>query len=189
MGYKPPKTSSDLVLERSERVASMYCRGKSYREIAEALGLTLGVVSNDMKRIRSIWRQRATRTYIKHLYEQLAKLDECEAAAWDGWQRSLRDELQTGTEDGETPQGKISKTKVNRLTKSGNASFLVAINNTIRQRCELLGLLDPESRNGGGQDVETTVVSVVIDSREEAEQFTSLSLAGFQNLIATTGAE
>jgi hypothetical protein len=185
MGLRKPKTEEDIALERTERVSSLYRRGKSYRDIAETLGITLGQVSNDMKRCRKLWRQRASRSYAAHLYEQLAKLDELESAAWVGWERSLRDELVTGTEDGETPMGKVSKTRVSRVTKSGNASFLKIINDTVRQRCELLGLLDPDSRGVNGDSADDQVVSVVIETRDEATEFKTMSLEQYRETIAT----
>lgn len=150
--------------------------------------LTLGQVSDSMKKARSMWRKRATKTYALHLYEQLAKLDELEAAAWIGWERSLKDELQTGTEDGETPMGAVSKTTVRRRNTSGNATFLKVIQDAVRQRCELLGLLDPETRNGEATQPQGQVVSIVIDTREEAEKLQSLSFDQYANLISPESA-
>ena len=163
---------------RCHTTASMYIRGKSYAEIAKHLGVTTCTIKNDMKRARKAWRNRASRTYARHLHEQLARLDEIEIAAWLGWERSLKDELQTGTEDGETPMGPISKTKVMRRNQSGNASFLKIMIDTVRQRSELLGLLDPDSKVLGQDDIE--VVSVVIGSREDAEELRTISLAEYR---------
>lgn len=178
---------ADAANERCGKTAALYLRGKSYGDIAAELSVSRDTVKNDMKRARAMWRKRATRTYAKHLHEQLAKLDEIENAAWHGWERSLKDELDTGTEDGTTPKGEISKTKVRRRSQSGNASMLKIITDTVRQRCELLGLLDSDARNGNQEETDAEVVSIVIETREEAKELKSLSLAEYREKIAHAG--
>ena len=178
---------ADAANERCGKTASLYLRGKSYGEIATELEISRDTVKNDMKRARVMWRKRATRTYAKHLHEQLAKLDEIENAAWAGWEKSLKDELDTGTEDSDTPRGSVSKTKVRRRSQSGNASMLKIINDTVRQRSELLGLLDSDARNGNQEESDAEVVSIVIESREEAKELKSLSLNEYREKIANAG--
>lgn len=178
---------ADIANERCAKTASLYVRGKTFGEIAEELGISRDTVKNDMKRARAIWRKRASRTYAKHLHEQLAKLDEVENAAWVGWERSLKDELDTGTEDTETPRGAVSKTKIRRRSQCGNASMLKTISEAVRQRSELLGLLDSDARNGSQDEVDAEVVSIVIESREEAHELKSLSLADYREKIASAG--
>lgn len=172
----------DVALERCHKAASLYLRGRTYAEIAKELGVCRETINRDMKRARTIWRKRASRTYQKHLYEQLARLDEIEQQAWIGWERSLKDSLETGTEDGESPMGNTSRTTTKRRRQSGNATFLKVIQDTVRQRSELLGLLDPEARNSMEQ-TDADVVSVVIESRDEADEFRSLSLAAFRSKL------
>ena len=174
----------DQMDRECEKSASLYLRGHSYGQIAESLGCHIDTVRRHVKRARSLWRKRASKTYAKHLHEQMAKLDEIEAAAWIGWEKSLGDALETGTEDGTSPMGETSMTKVKRKRQSGNASFLKIVNDTVRQRSELLGLLDPDSRNAQQENGDVSVVSIVIDSREEAEEFQMLSLPDYREKVA-----
>lgn len=177
------RRSDDIVNERTSRVAAMYLRGKTMASIAKKEGVSFETVRRDLRRARKQWRESQVATYEEHLDVQLAKLDEVEAAAWIGWERSLRDELTTGTEDGETPKGPISKTKVSRRNQSGNASFLKIIADAVRQRSELLGLTDPDARNSLN-DENFAVVSVVVESRQEAEEMQSISVEKYKALIA-----
>lgn len=168
-------------MRRCEITASLYLRGKTYGEIAKHHGLSLNTVKDDMKRARKLWRKRAVRTYSKHLHEQLARLDEVECAAWVGWERSLRDELTTSTEDGSRGEHAVDLLKTTRVKKSGNASFLKVIMDTVRQRSELLGLLDPDVRNESEKQ-EAQVMTVVVASREEAAEFTTISMNKYRDL-------
>jgi hypothetical protein len=177
------KRADVIVQERTARVASAYVRGKTLASIAKKEGVTIHTVRRDIDRARLEWRKEQTASYEDHVDKQLARLDAIEAAAWLGWERSLRDELTTGTEDGETPKGPVSKTKVNRKNQSGNASFLRVLNDAVRQRSEILGLTDPDARNASNTD-DSMVVSVVIESREEADALQSISLESYKNLIA-----
>lgn len=191
MGGKDPHSSAlqiaaDVKLSRVEKAASMYLRGTTYNEIALHFGVTYRTAREYVTKARKLWRRRAEQTYGKHLNEQLARLDEIECAAWIGWQRSLRDELTTGTEEGFRSGEPVDVTKISRRSQSGNASFLKVIMDVVRQRSELLGLMDEETRNAAN-DSSAQVVSVVVESREEAKEFKSLKFTEFRDQLKDEG--
>lgn len=185
---KYQQIKSDKALIRCEKVASMYLRGSTFGDIAKALEISVETVRRDMKRARQLWRKRAERSYARHLNEQLARLDEVETAAWIGWQRSLRDELTTGTEDGFRGDSTVDVTKINRRSQAGNASMLKIIMDVVRQRSELLGLMDEETRNAATEG-QTQTVTVVVDTREEAAEYSTLDFVAFKEKFSQPGEE
>src|SRR5690606_25126360 len=132
------KMMTDAAIERSEKAVTLYRRGKTFREIGKLLNVHFRTVERDVERARKEWREKAAQSYGELLHEHLAKTDEAEAAAWDGWERSVRDELMTGTEESETPQGSVTKTRIRRRNRSGQATFIQTIAGLITLRCRLL---------------------------------------------------
>lgn len=174
---------SDVAHERCGRTAALYLRGRTYQEIAQELGISRETVFRDMRVARRLWRQRASRTYQKHLYEQLARLDEVENQAWIGWERSLGNAVEDGSETIDGTEGTTRKTSKKTKKQSGNPTFLKVVQDAVRQRSELLGLMDPDARNGRDENEEAQVIAVVIDSREEAEELRTFSLTEFREAM------
>lgn len=177
------KNVTDDKLAKVELVSTLYRQGLSYREIAEETGYSRSEIGRMMKFARNEWRRRATKSYATHLYEQLAKFDQLEREAWEGWQRSQLDHVETTTDDKQTPDGVETSVKVRRFKQSGDSNFLRVIESCIKERCKLLGLLDPETRNTDAIEGEVQVVSIVIESREEAASLTQLDFNQFSRLI------
>ena len=178
---------ADQALHDIQKTASLYLRGKTYKEIAKELGVSLQAIRKRIRQARSMWKKSAASSYQQHLCIQLAKLDEIEAAAWIGWERSLGDDLETMTEDvettnkeAETPAVTVSRTQVKRKQLKGNATFLRTIEATVRQRSELLGLLDANVRDAANIAEEADIVSVVIADRDEAKELQTLSFAEYK---------
>lgn len=178
------KKLTDAMHERLERVATAYLRGTPISKIAKAEGVNPRTIKSDLARARELWRERTAQSYDVHLDLQLAKLDQIELAAWTGWERSIKDGLETGQIDSESKDGATSTTTIKRKKQTGNASFLKIIQDTVRQRSELLGLVDIDAKSvADGQSAE--IVSIVIESREEAESFRTLSLVEYQERTKT----
>jgi hypothetical protein len=163
-------------------IAALYVRGWTIPKIATKLEISESAVRVSIERVHERWQARADQAYDRLIAHEVAKLDAVEQAAWEGWERSTRDELQTATKDVDGPDGTRNEMSVKRTTKAGTPSFLNTIASTIRQRCELLGLVDPESEKGKtGEDAE--IVPVVIESRAEAESIRTLSLSEFKAAV------
>lgn len=181
-GVKARK-QADERMKRSERVADMYLRGKSLSEIAKETSKDRRTVQRDLELARQCWRERAAATYEAHLAEQIAKIDATENAAWDAFERSQAEYQETQVTTGETKDGPIATTKNTRRRRDGSAAYLAVIAGLIKQRCELLGLLDKTARESIAD--EEDVVSIVIESREEANELKSLSFDEYKKRLAS----
>lgn len=173
---------------RQAIVGSLYLKGRPILDIADAVGVSRATVTNDVKAIRKRWVKSAQQSYERQVATQLAKLDELESAAWNGWERSCRDELITTTEDGFRGDVVVDVTRIQRRIQSGDPRFLTQIANIIRQRCEILGLLDEDARNEMGEETAETV-TVVVESREEAAEFQALSMDKFKKVLSRQQSE
>jgi len=169
---------------RAPTVAKMYLRGMSHRAIASALKIDFKTVGKDIEHCRKIWRENSLKSFEAHLAEQLAKLDQAEAAAWNGWERSQLDDVQTSTEETEVPDGSpITKTKMSRRGQSGQAAFIATVTKIVELRCKLLGLLDKDAAEQSIATANFNVVSIVVDSREQAEEMRTLTVDQFRKKV------
>ena len=174
-----PVQKADRRIEGAARIANLYVRGYSPEQITRKLGCDRADVLKCISIARKRWRKRASKAYDDLIAHEVAKLDEVERSAWDGWDRSLREEVQTGNEETEGPKGPTIKTSVKRVTKAGSPAFLQTITATVKQRCELLGLTKGESEDTTADDA-PEVVELVIDTREEAEEFRTISMGEYR---------
>src|SRR5262245_11285984 len=93
---KPKKPMSQRVSARTRRegrrckVADMYLRCMSHREIAAELKVNHATIGNDLKVIRKEWRTSAVDDIHEQLTLELEKLQLVEKTAWDGWLSSSR---------------------------------------------------------------------------------------------------
>jgi hypothetical protein len=159
----------------------MYLQGMTMRAIGHELGISVKTVFNDMERARQKWREVVARSYEEHLPAKLAELDAVRAAAWEGWKRSLEDDVTDHKEKGSNSQGSNSKRSKKRRRQSGNPAFLARVESATRMECKLLGLLDRDS--GDGDTDAPKIVEVIITSREEHEEFNTISLENYQRRI------
>jgi hypothetical protein len=134
------KSQLAVVAERRERVATLYIQQRSMREIAAAVGCSVGTVCTDMKANHAAWLASRVDKEGQGAAIELARIDRLEREYWDAWERSCKDseKRQARTVQGDKPRQEASKTEEGR---DGNPRFLEGVQWCIRQRCELLGLL------------------------------------------------
>lgn len=139
------------------QIARMYLRGMSQYEIAAELQCSQPNISYHLKLIREEWLQSLVRDFDAAKSQELAKIDNLEAVAWDAFHRSQRDARtkhketekaarKVPTEDGKGFQEEeqlrtIKETK--KLTareQAGDPRFLERISWCIDYRCKLLGI-------------------------------------------------
>lgn len=163
----------------------MFMSGSSMRAIGREVGVSVTTVFHDLDRARQKWKEETAKSYADHLPIKLAELDAIRAAAWDGWKRSLLDEVTKKREAGETDKGANSKRSTQRRGQSGNPIFLARLESCLRLECRLLGLLDGDIHI---ENINMEVVEVVIQSKEQHEEFKkTLSFAAFQKQMGKTG--
>jgi hypothetical protein len=174
----------DIAAARRETVARLYLRGQSTSTIARRLNMTVRRVCEDIAACRELWKQSTLASFSERLDEQLAKLDQAEAAAWEGWERSLKDATEISTEKTKDD----IKTRTTRKGQAGQATYIRTIASIIELRSRLLGLLDKNEAETVISQNNFAIVSVVVDSREEAERLQTITVGQLEKIAASEGA-
>lgn len=153
--------------ERRRKVATLYLQGKTQWDIARFVKVSQGTISNDLAAIRKDWLASTLRDFDAKKAEELAKLDNLEAVAWEAWSRSCRDAETTHqrTEEGlrlgppKSGKGKSKGKEKARLilirriqektTKQqvGDPRFLERVAWCVETRLKILGVLKPNQTN------------------------------------------
>ena len=134
------------IARRREQVARLYAEGVSRTLIAQQLKVSDRTVFRDLQFIAKLWRRLLDRDLVTAKSHELAKINRLEAAAWEAWERSYRDEESTKvTVDGE-------KKRAEKVTKnqSGDAKFLDRVAWCIEKRFNILALGEAGDASGYG---------------------------------------
>jgi len=128
------------VEQRRADVAARYLRGEMQSQIAASYGLSRQQITADLATIRAAWLASAVRDFDAAKAEELAKVDEVERAAWDGWARSQQPKEVTHQEDRDGKR----KASLRKEGQAGNPAFLQVVLTCIDKRCAILGLDAPK---------------------------------------------
>ena len=155
------------------QVTELWLRGYPLNKIATALNLGRGQVRGLVQRARAIWLARKDSNLTDAIAEQLRRVDLIETNAWDAWERSTKEFIETKVQ--QTKEGTFKT----RTTKNGvgDPRFLETALKCVEQRCKLLGVYKPPEERA-----EMTVwgVTVIVDNPEQAEEI--LSYEQFRNM-------
>ncbi len=154
-----------IVEERRSRIADLYCRRQSMRQIVAATGVSIATVSRDLAVLRQRWRERSLAATSERAAEELARIDHLEEVAWEAWQRSCqnRETLRAAKTKGRTDKNgsllpDLEKTEKIAVGQAGDPRFLERVGWCIQKRAEMLGILQPET---SGAATITTVVNSI----------------------------
>jgi hypothetical protein len=172
------RTSSQILRDRAE-VARMYLRGISQSAIAAILTrereragedyeFSPNMVKIDLRELRKEWRESALLDFHARKAQELADVDQIEAAAWEAWERSHGETriMTTKTtaivvepkasrkrskfaeehfpEDDLTDGGGFETEATERVEYlAGDARFLEVALKCVEKRCKILGLDAP----------------------------------------------
>lgn len=152
-------------IERDRVVmARMYLKGKTLREIADALAfsdgreykLSIQMIHRDMQIMSQRWVEMAIQNIGEVKGRELAKIDILELEAWQAWERSRVEQKRSKTgrrETGEPGEAQATPAKVSKKTDSlevwkseqhGDPRYLTTVQWCIEKRCKLLGLDAPQ---------------------------------------------
>lgn len=134
-----PRVDTTVEARRVD-VAQRYLRGEMQSQIAHAFGVSQQQISQDLKAIRSLWLASAIRDFDAAKAQELAKIDEVERAAWNGWARSQEDKEVTFSEVGVKGARSGSRSE----GQAGAPAFLQVVLSCIERRCKILGLDAPQ---------------------------------------------
>jgi predicted transcriptional regulator len=154
------------IVNRRRFVAEAYLNGKTQAVIAEELGVTQATVSLDLKAIQEEWTRSTLIDFNEQKGAQLAKIDEIERAAWEGWNRSVKaavtktkervlavpppkddDQSAPSRKKGVVPLVPVKVTENKKLVgQAGDPRFLERVSWCVEQRSKLLGLYPKEEK-------------------------------------------
>lgn len=132
-----PRNKRTEQLQRRYEAARLYLQGLTYLEIGLKLGVNASTICRDLQAVRKEWLESSIRDFDELKAKELAKLDEIERQAWEGWWRSRQDRETRIVED--SPAGR--KSKLRRSGQAGDPRFLTIMLTCARQRQEILGLV------------------------------------------------
>lgn len=79
----PKKTKKAIIQERRAKVAALVLAGKTYREIKEIIGCSMGTISGDMKAMMKIWSEQQVQKLDDWREIELKRLDIALGAIWE----------------------------------------------------------------------------------------------------------
>jgi hypothetical protein len=125
-----------------EKIALLLLKGKTQREIAQAIGISRELVKYDVAELRSRWKDSALHNFDESKQLELEKANLVEREAWKGWELSLRDAEKRTVERAGTEDGPV-RTRVEQQGQCGNPRFLETALRCVERRCKILGLDAP----------------------------------------------
>ena len=150
------RTDDEILRDRAE-TATRYLHGETYLQIAQALtarpgndyAITWEQIKYDMDVVRDEWRDTAKRGAADWIAEQLQKIDQLELNAWRAWDatgqmQTVKTQYARADDKGNPkPTAAVAQTRQGH----GDARYLQTVQWCISERCKLLGLYQPETRN------------------------------------------
>jgi DNA-binding transcriptional ArsR family regulator len=139
---KVGNTKRSAILQRRAQVAQLFLRKTPVGKIAEALNVTHGTITGDLKALRIVWRDEAIRDIKEHQAQLVAELDviinECTVHLHDG----MRD-------------------------RSLDSVWITQWRVTLLERAKVLGLLDNHIDVPGGSRIGIREVIIELPSGNE----------------------
>ncbi len=179
-----PKTrKSRLSIERMERVqriAGMYLRGVTIREIAELAHVSTGQVHRDLAHAKAIWKKTAEASFEDLLSKEFARLDAIEDEAWKAWRRSQQLKLERAKEVTQSTDGQSVKRTKRQRQSDGEAAFLQIALGCVDRRLKLIELAKKRNE-GDGDDMVVKAVEVIVHTREQAQAM--LEFEEFRSMV------
>jgi len=154
-----PKRTKIQAKNDRVRIAELYIKGVYQSVIAKELGLSQVQISHDLKRIQAEWVKNTTLNLDAYKGKEIAKIDQVERTAWEGYTRSLgkfKSTITTGRDISENKEtGKVTAGNKDQVVKveerNGDPRFLDIVMKCIERRCKLMGLDAPDKHEHSGK--------------------------------------
>jgi len=131
------------VLQRRERVVRLRSQGSSYREIADACGVSVETVSADLKIARAQWLAKIARNKAAWMAEVLTDIQTVRSVAWEDYQTSGDPMQESSVETSE----KGTKRRRARKQRKRDPRYLSIILDADKLRAAILGLGDKAAQD------------------------------------------
>jgi hypothetical protein len=123
------------------RISELYLRGWRQVDIATEIGISQGMVSQDLKLIQKRWRKQTAVNMDEAKNKELARIDALEREYWEAWERSKGEQVKGRQKQSDTGgKKKIEWATVEKVQLIGNPAFLAGVEKCIDMRCKLLGI-------------------------------------------------
>lgn len=170
---------------RRNRVVELYRSGTPISKIGSIVGVTSRQIFMDMAVIRQQWRMSEIQTFAQKQEDELRRLDEIEALAMAGYEESLKPIKRVTTQYAKQGRKRVVTGITETVeTSSGNPAFLEKALKCIRQRCELLGLLDPDLFIPPPPPIVTNNNTVIVNNTPEINMYSPEQIDAIKRLSA-----
>jgi hypothetical protein len=138
-----------LLAERRARIARLYNRGRTMRQIAEEVKTSPATVCRDVAHVleslirAGMQEMDAKRAALK------AKLKTREAALWDAWERSQGESTETSSSRRNTGGGSFDQVGVKRRQRDGDPRWMKLLEGLWEQEARLDGAITKEATSDG----------------------------------------
>ena len=190
----PTKQSQFVREDRYQQVTTLCLRGWTQKQIAAEVGVTQGMISNDLKVIQQRWREQTAFNLDEAKAKELAKIDlmERDYQEWkvfylDAWEASKGERTKARQETGgKGKDGKaiVTKASMEKEQRDGNPAFLdglikcnTGIDGCIDRRCKLLGLYAATKQQNFNVDL-STLTDEQLDRLEAGESLEQVMRRG-----------
>lgn len=178
---KGPKRTSDEILRDRADIARLRLSGKTLEEIAAEItrlrdySISLQMIAVDLKSVRAEWLKSSVDDYEKTRMIELARLDQEEAMALEGWETSKlpkkKQRTRTGTNDGKPFEEFMEEQSE---VREGNPAFLARLESIRLRRCSILGFEAHQRSQNINAAIDTLlaagyVVSLPTESTEDGD--------------------
>lgn len=136
-------SSTQLSIAFSKKlVAQYYLQGRTQSDMVEELSISMTTVQKYLRELREEWKVKALYDFSLAKAEQLARIDEVERVAWEGFHKSVNGSVSTTTmkSKGSTSSKMRTKTK----PSVSDTKWLDKIQWCVEQRSKILGLYAPK---------------------------------------------
>ena len=175
---RPDAQAQHAIMDRRNRVASMYLRRFTQAEIARKLGVVVSTVCKDLKAIHKEWAAGRIGDRSAWIERELAAIDRLERTYTRAWVRSCKDETPRTAKTVNTPDGVRTEASKREEGQAGDPRFLEGVRWCINRRIELLGLDAPKKMEHSGPDGAPIPVALSNEERDAIRERIRARLGG-----------
>ncbi len=133
---------SAVLMERRARAFRLYSRGHTMRRIAEMTESSTPTVCRDIREVMEGFRKIVRQDVDVQVSRELGRLAALELEAWEAWDRSKVEKVETTT----SKSDHATAARVAKKQRDGDPRFLLVLEKLWQNRCRLLGLLADNSK-------------------------------------------
>lgn len=168
------------------RISELYLRGWRQVDIAAEIGISQGMVSQDLKLIQKRWRKQTAINLDEAKNKELARIDTLEREYWDAWERSKGERVRA--RQNLVANKTVRSATVEKEQLIGNPAFLAGVEKCIEMRCKLLGIYAPTKVDAVTKNIDwTKLTGEQLDRIAAGEDPIQVILSGYVSSDTSEG--